>query len=129
MAEYSWPSRRGIFHRIRVSEYDLGSCLDREGQFRTDRSDCERISGSAFTQQDGDFTVTTGKVVGLFAGLMFFHGLLVSGPLIVPSSDAYRYFQNCLSTKYLAKLTSGFVFVNLGATSSRFPVITVTCHT
>jgi len=50
--------------------------------------------------KDGDVTITHGKIVGLFAGLMIFHGLL-----------------NCLSTKYLAKLTSGFVFINLGATS------------
>ena len=35
MDEHSWSSRRRIFHRIRVSEYDLGSSLDREGQFTT----------------------------------------------------------------------------------------------
>ena len=28
--------------------------------------------------KDGDYTVTQGKVVGLFAGLLMFHGLLVS---------------------------------------------------
>lgn len=49
--------------------------------------------------KDGEFEISTGKIVGLFSGLMVFHGLL-----------------NCLSTKYLAKLTSGFVFVNLGST-------------
>ncbi|KAF9784694.1 APC amino acid permease [Thelephora terrestris] len=49
--------------------------------------------------KDGNFNISTGKTVGLFSGLMVLHGLL-----------------NCLSTKYLAKLTSGFVFVNLGAT-------------
>lgn len=31
MAEHSWPSRGCIFHRIWVSEHDLGSCLDRKG--------------------------------------------------------------------------------------------------
>ncbi|KAH8822686.1 APC amino acid permease [Flagelloscypha sp. PMI_526] len=46
-----------------------------------------------------DSVATTGQVVGLFAGLMVFHGVL-----------------NCLETRWLARLTSGFVFVNLGAT-------------
>ncbi|KAI0078389.1 APC amino acid permease [Panus rudis PR-1116 ss-1] len=50
--------------------------------------------------KDGDYVVTQGKVVGLFAGLLVFHGLL-----------------NCLATRYLAKLTTSFVFVNLGATA------------
>ena len=46
--------------------------------------DHKQISDSCFvTRQDGDFTINTGKVVGLFAGLMMFHGLLVSGNLIV----------------------------------------------
>ncbi|KAH9920860.1 APC amino acid permease [Epithele typhae] len=49
--------------------------------------------------KDGDFTVTPGKTVGLFAGLLVLHGLL-----------------NCLATRQLARMTSGFVFVNLGAT-------------
>jgi len=33
MVEYSWPGRRCIFHRIRVSEHDLGSGLDRKGLY------------------------------------------------------------------------------------------------
>ncbi|EMD35152.1 hypothetical protein CERSUDRAFT_85857 [Gelatoporia subvermispora B] len=45
------------------------------------------------------FVVTQGMTVGLFAGLLVFHGLL-----------------NCLATRYLARLTTGFVFINLGAT-------------
>ncbi|KAF8889049.1 APC amino acid permease [Infundibulicybe gibba] len=49
--------------------------------------------------RDGDYVVTQGKVVGLFAGLLAFHGLL-----------------NSLATRHLARLTTGFVFVNLGAT-------------
>ncbi|KAF8654784.1 hypothetical protein AX16_003439 [Volvariella volvacea WC 439] len=47
----------------------------------------------------GDFERSEGMVVGLFAGLLVFHGLL-----------------NSLATRYLARLTTGFVFVNLGAT-------------
>lgn len=31
MVEHSWTGRRCIFHRIRVSEHDLGSGLDRKG--------------------------------------------------------------------------------------------------
>lgn len=50
--------------------------------------------------KDGAYEVTQGKVVGLFVGLLIFHGIL-----------------NCLATRYLARLTTGFVFVNLGATA------------
>ncbi|RPD63325.1 APC amino acid permease [Lentinus tigrinus ALCF2SS1-6] len=46
-----------------------------------------------------DYQVTAGKSVGLFAGLLVLHGIL-----------------NCLATRSLARLTSGFVFINLGAT-------------
>ncbi|KAF9468265.1 APC amino acid permease [Collybia nuda] len=46
-----------------------------------------------------DFVVTQGMTVGLFAGLLMFHGIL-----------------NSLATRHLARLTTGFVFVNLGAT-------------
>lgn len=49
--------------------------------------------------QGPDFQLTSGKVVGLFAGLMVFHGIL-----------------NSLATRHLAKMTAGFVFVNLGTT-------------
>lgn len=45
------------------------------------------------------FQLTQGKTVGLFAGLLFVHGLL-----------------NSLATRYLAFATKGFVFVNIGAT-------------
>ncbi|KAH9943790.1 APC amino acid permease [Amylocystis lapponica] len=47
----------------------------------------------------GDYTVTQGKTVGLFAGLLCFHGIL-----------------NCLATRQLARFTTGFVFINIGAT-------------
>ncbi|KAF8951281.1 APC amino acid permease [Flammula alnicola] len=49
--------------------------------------------------KDGNYTITTGKVVGLFTGLLVLHGIL-----------------NSLATRYLARLTKGFVFVNLGTT-------------
>ncbi|GJE92870.1 amino acid permease [Phanerochaete sordida] len=46
-----------------------------------------------------DYEITAGKTVGVFVGLLVFHGLL-----------------NCLATRWLARLTTGFVFVNLGTT-------------
>ncbi|KZV68624.1 APC amino acid permease [Peniophora sp. CONT] len=49
--------------------------------------------------KDGDYEVTDGKIVGLFVGLLCFHGLL-----------------NCLATRYLARFTVSFVFVNIGTT-------------
>ena len=32
---------------------------------------------SPFARQGGDYVVTPGKIVGLFAGLLIFHGILV----------------------------------------------------
>ncbi|KAG6836494.1 hypothetical protein H0H93_007523 [Arthromyces matolae] len=49
--------------------------------------------------KDGNYEVTQGMVVGLFAGLLVVHGIL-----------------NSLATRQLAFLTKGFVFVNLGTT-------------
>ncbi|KAF9034498.1 APC amino acid permease [Hymenopellis radicata] len=49
--------------------------------------------------KDGDYEITQGKVVGLFAGLLVVHGLL-----------------NMLATRYLASFSKSFVFINLGAT-------------
>ncbi|KDQ55916.1 hypothetical protein JAAARDRAFT_180067 [Jaapia argillacea MUCL 33604] len=49
--------------------------------------------------KDGNYTVTPGMIVGLFSGLLIFHGIL-----------------NSLATRYLAQLTKGFVFVNIGTT-------------
>ncbi|THG98846.1 hypothetical protein EW026_g3409 [Hermanssonia centrifuga] len=49
--------------------------------------------------KDGDYAVTAGKTVGLCTALLIVHGLL-----------------NCLATKWLSRLTSGFVFVNIGTT-------------
>ncbi|TFY83989.1 hypothetical protein EWM64_g22 [Hericium alpestre] len=57
------------------------------------------IWAAVVVAKDGDYAVTDGKVVGLFAGLLIFHGIL-----------------NCLATRYLARFTTSFVFVNLGAT-------------
>ncbi|TCD67114.1 hypothetical protein EIP91_000454 [Steccherinum ochraceum] len=58
------------------------------------------IWAAVVVAKDGAYEVTQGKVVGLFAGLLIFHGIL-----------------NCLATRYLARLTTAFVFVNLGATA------------
>ncbi|KAG7447357.1 APC amino acid permease [Guyanagaster necrorhizus] len=49
--------------------------------------------------KDGNYEITQGKVVWLFAVLLVFHGVL-----------------NSLATRYLARLSSSFVFCNLGAT-------------
>ncbi|KAI0632982.1 APC amino acid permease [Trametes polyzona] len=49
--------------------------------------------------KNDNFEITPGKQVGLFVGLLVLHGIL-----------------NCLATRQLARLTTGFVFVNLGAT-------------
>ncbi|KAJ8074764.1 polyamine transporter tpo5 [Marasmius tenuissimus] len=49
--------------------------------------------------KDGDYEITTGKVVGLFAALLVLHGIL-----------------NSLATRWLARLSTTYVFVNLGAT-------------
>jgi amino acid transporter len=49
--------------------------------------------------KDGDFIITPGLTVGLTAALLVVHGLL-----------------NSIPTRWLANLTSSFVFVNVGAT-------------
>ncbi|KAH9922202.1 APC amino acid permease [Fomitopsis serialis] len=57
------------------------------------------IWAAVVVAKDGDYVVTQGMTVGLFAGLLVFNGLL-----------------NCLATRQLAHITKAFVFVNLGAT-------------
>ncbi|KAI9455295.1 APC amino acid permease [Russula earlei] len=57
------------------------------------------IWAAVVVAKDGNYAVTPGKVVGLFAALLVLHGIL-----------------NCLATRHLATFTKGFVFVNLGAT-------------
>jgi hypothetical protein len=68
--------------------------------------------------QDGDFEVTPGHTVGLFAGLLLLHGLLVSRCSGV--NVCYRLtsnpHQNSLKTRNLARFASSFVFINLGTT-------------
>ncbi|KIP02545.1 hypothetical protein PHLGIDRAFT_122382 [Phlebiopsis gigantea 11061_1 CR5-6] len=49
--------------------------------------------------KDGDYVLSSGKSVGLCTGLLVIHGIL-----------------NCLPTRSLSRLNSGFVFINLGAT-------------
>ncbi|KAI0299018.1 amino acid/polyamine transporter I [Multifurca ochricompacta] len=55
------------------------------------------IWAAVVVAKDGNYEVTSGKVVGLFVGLLLFHGIL-----------------NCLATRHLANFTKGFVFINLG---------------
>ncbi|KAG9103315.1 hypothetical protein FRC07_010027, partial [Ceratobasidium sp. 392] len=58
------------------------------------------IWGAVVISKNGeDFVVTQGMTVGLMIALLVLHGLL-----------------NSLATKWLARMTSGFVFVNVGAT-------------
>ncbi|KAH9964971.1 amino acid/polyamine transporter I [Russula dissimulans] len=57
------------------------------------------IWAAVVVAKDGNYEVTSRKVVGLFAALLILHGTL-----------------NCLATRYLAAFTKGFVFINLGAT-------------
>ncbi|KAI0339089.1 APC amino acid permease [Trametopsis cervina] len=49
--------------------------------------------------KNNDYVLTTGKIVGLTTALLIVHGLL-----------------NCLGTRWLARFTSSFVFINIGAT-------------
>ncbi|KAI9454223.1 APC amino acid permease [Lactarius psammicola] len=58
------------------------------------------IWAAVVVAKDGNYEVTSGKVVGLFAALLIFHGVL-----------------NSLATRHLARFTKGFVFVNLGASA------------
>lgn len=57
------------------------------------------ILAAAVIGTDGAFEVTQHKIVGVFIGLLAVHGIL-----------------NSLATKWLARMTSSFVFVNVGAT-------------
>jgi hypothetical protein len=77
--------------------------------------------------KDGNYEVTSGKVVGLFSGLLIFHGILVrlghgcNGTMsLMTSVLKHRSWvsQNCLATRHLAAFTKGFVFINLGTTVS-----------
>ncbi|KAF8622285.1 hypothetical protein AX15_007151 [Amanita polypyramis BW_CC] len=57
------------------------------------------IWAAVYIGKDGQYQITQGKVVGLFIALLAIHGIL-----------------NSLATKYLARFTSWFVFINLGTT-------------
>ncbi|PCH43180.1 APC amino acid permease [Wolfiporia cocos MD-104 SS10] len=57
------------------------------------------IWAAVVVSKDGDYVVTQGMTVGLFAALLVFNGVL-----------------NCLATRQLARITKAFVFVNLGTT-------------
>lgn len=70
--------------------------------------------------QGDDYPLSSGKTVGLFAALMVLHGILVGGLAEHRRCAWLMSPQNCLATRQLARLTSGFVFVNIGATLSAF---------
>ncbi|KAF8331863.1 APC amino acid permease [Cantharellus anzutake] len=59
----------------------------------------QMIWAAVVVAKDGNYTVTPGKIVSLFVALLILHGIL-----------------NSVATKYLARFTKGFVFINLGAT-------------
>ncbi|KAJ7057055.1 APC amino acid permease [Mycena amicta] len=76
------------------------------------------ILAAAVIGKDGDFVVTQGKVVGLFAGLLVVHGLLVPALNLLRPEPSLRFLpQNSIATRHLARFTQYFVFVNLGATA------------
>jgi len=62
------------------------------------------------------YEITSGKVVGLFAALLVIHGILVCPTFDASLLISPRALQNSLATRYLAWMTKGFVFINLGAT-------------
>jgi hypothetical protein len=85
------------------------------------------IWAAVVVAKDGNYQVTSGKIVGLFAGLLIFHGILVRlgharlmefCPCDRRLKRRFCFAQNCLATRHLATFTKGFVFVNLGATVS-----------
>jgi amino acid transporter len=55
------------------------------------------IWAAVVISKDGDYEVTNAKLWGLYAGLLVLHGAI-----------------NCLPTGYLSKITTSFVFINLG---------------
>ena len=86
------------------------------------------IWAAVVVAKDGNYEVSSGKVVSLFIGLLVFHGILVRlacplGGMIQPLNAVLWVVQNCLATRHLATFTKGFVFVNLGTTvsESRLP--------
>ncbi|KAI0790315.1 amino acid permease [Irpex lacteus] len=61
------------------------------------------IWAAVVVAKDEAYTITAPKVVGVFIGLLVFHGMLVR-----------RSKLPC--TRWLARLTTGFVFINIGTT-------------
>ncbi|KAG8734152.1 hypothetical protein FRC10_011929 [Ceratobasidium sp. 414] len=93
------------------------------------------IWGAVVISKNGEkYVVTQGMTVGLMIALLVVHGILnrrraaFPAHLILlhfdgvfpkspnPSVAHLLYYQNSLATKWLARMTSGFVFVNVGAT-------------
>ncbi|KAF8608434.1 APC amino acid permease [Ceratobasidium sp. AG-I] len=90
------PSRRAIVGWVVGWLNMLGQVA---GVSSTEFGLANMIWGAVVISKNGDYVVTQGMTVGLMAALLVVHGLL-----------------NSLATKWLARLTSGFVFVNVGAT-------------
>jgi hypothetical protein len=65
--------------------------------------------------QDGHYEITQVKVVALFVGLLVSHGILVC-PFCKESDISTNIRQNSLTTRRLARFSSSFIFINLGAT-------------
>jgi amino acid permease (GABA permease) len=70
------------------------------GMSSTEYGLSEMIWAAVVVAKDGNYKITSGKIVGLFVVLLIIHGIL-----------------NSLATRHLASLTKGFVFVNLGASA------------
>ena len=76
MAQHSRTARWVFLHGVWPVEHDLGS--GGRGQGKYHYSDClPGIWLSNSNYQGGNYQVTQGKVVGLFVGLLMFHGILV----------------------------------------------------
>ncbi|GJJ09317.1 hypothetical protein Clacol_003539 [Clathrus columnatus] len=101
LTEHLWPGATMCF-TLGTSIAELVSAYPTSGQVAgvssTEFGLSNMIWAAVAIARPG-LEITSGKVVGLFAGLLMVHGIL-----------------NSLATRHLAWMTKGFVFVNLGAT-------------
>ncbi|KAF4568205.1 hypothetical protein EYR40_010395 [Pleurotus pulmonarius] len=93
-------SNLATIHGIRPALSEETPCKSQiAGISSTEYGLANMIWAAVVIGKDENYPLTQGKIVGLFAGLLVFHGIL-----------------NSLATRHLARLTTSFVFVNLGAT-------------
>ena len=83
-----------------------------------------RIWAAVVVAKDGNYTVTSGKIVGLFVALLvivrdfFIHLLAIRPTNSLTRTPCLRQhgILNSVATKWLARFTVGFVFINVGTT-------------